>query len=295
MKDHLIYELAAKQHGLVTRAQLMEASVSRHIIDRRLRSGLLRAIHAGVYQVGPVVAPRARELAAVLACAGGTVSHQTAAALWELLPAQNPYEPVHVTLRHGQHCGRRPGINAHRSAIASDEIARIENIPVTSAARTILDLSEQLSERKVEQALAHAERQRIIRQRDVLGLLDRYPRRAARTMRSILGRDAPPAFTRSVAEDRLLGLMRTAALPEPELNVIVEGIEIDCYWRTARLAIEIDGYEYHKSTRAFVRDRQRDSALAAAGIQVIRLSWQQVDKEREKTLVQIAQALARRL
>src|SRR5687767_9725692 len=230
MKDQLIYELAAEQHGLVTRAQLMEAPMSRHAIDRRIRTGLLRILHAGVYQVGPVQAPRARELAAVLACAGGAVSHQTAAALWELLPAQNPHEPVHVTLKQGQHCSRRSGISAHRSEIASDEITHIEKIPVTAAARTILDLSELVSERKLEQALAHAERQRLVRHRDLLALLDRYPRRATRRLRSILGRSAPPAFTRSVAEDRLLGLIRIAELPEPELNAVVEGIEIDCYW-----------------------------------------------------------------
>ena len=76
------------------------------------------------------------------------------------------------------------------------------------------------------------------------------------------------------------------------MNLVLHGCEVDCFWRDARLAVEVDGYAYHGSARAFVRDRKRDSALAAAGIQVVRLSWQQLTEEREKTAVQLALALA---
>ena len=273
----------------------MAAGMSRHSIDRRISAGLLRPIHAGVYQAGPVVAPRARELAAVLACGAGAVSHGSAAALWELLRVPSVAGPVHVTLRDGLHSGRRAGIVAHRSAIGPDEITCIDVIPITSAARTLLDLSARASAHTVEHALARAHRQGHIQPGQLEMLLERYPHRATRTLRSILRRDTTPAFTRSHAEERMLALVRTAGLPEPQLNVLIEGLEIDCYWKAARLAVEIDGYEYHKSARAFVRDRQRDSALAAAGIQVVRLSWHQVVREREKTVAQLAQALVRRL
>jgi very-short-patch-repair endonuclease len=77
------------------------------------------------------------------------------------------------------------------------------------------------------------------------------------------------------------------------MNVLVYGHEVDCFWRGARLVIEVDGYAYHGSAHAFVRDRRRDSALAAAGIHVLRLSWHQIVDEPEKTLVQLALAIAR--
>jgi len=68
---------------------------------------------------------------------------------------------------------------------------------------------------------------------------------------------------------------------------------VDCYWRKARLVVEVDGHAFHTSRPAFLRDHQRDAALAAAGIHVLRLTWHQIEREKEKTLVQLAQALAR--
>jgi len=290
----VILALAAEQHGLVTRMQLQLAGVARHLIEWRVKAGLLQPMHAGVYRVGPVVAPRARELAAVLACPGAAASHRSAAALWQVLPPQPEADPVHVTVSPAHHCGRRPGIVSHRSSMAADEIDRLDGVPLTSPARTILDLSGVVSPRELEQALAHAERDGLARPADMKLLLVRYRRRSGtRQLRQLLERDTPPLLTRSEAEERLLTLIRKASLPEPETNVSLHGVEVDCFWRQARLAVEVDGYAYHNSVRAFVRDRQRDSALAAAGVQVLHLSWHQIEREREKTLVQLAQALAR--
>jgi very-short-patch-repair endonuclease len=167
-------------------------------------------------------------------------------------------------------------------------------VPVTSAARTIFDLSCVAGPRELEQAVAIAERERLATRDELLAVLDRYAGRAgSRRLRGLLERSAPPALTRSKAEDLLLGLIRDAGLPEPEVNVRLHGYEVDFLWRSARLAIEVDGYAYHSSAHAFVRDRKRGSALAAAGIHVVRLSWYQIADEPRKTLVQLAQALAR--
>jgi very-short-patch-repair endonuclease len=72
----------------------------------------------------------------------------------------------------------------------------------------------------------------------------------------------------------------------------VNGYELDFYWKTRRVAVEVDGFGPHSSRRAFVSDRRRDMALAAAGIQVIRVSYDQLTKERDRVLVQLALALA---
>jgi very-short-patch-repair endonuclease len=93
--DTQIKVLAARQHGVVSRWQLLRAGISRHWIDLHLKRGWLEPVHRGVYQVGPVSAPHQREMAALLACgAGAVLSHQTAAALWELLPPFGPKVPV---------------------------------------------------------------------------------------------------------------------------------------------------------------------------------------------------------
>jgi very-short-patch-repair endonuclease len=211
-----------------------------------------------------------------------------------MIQAQRPAEPVDVTLPCGRHCGQRPGIRAHRSDLANDEIARLDGIPITSAARTLLDLSSVATPRELERALAFAERERLVTRALVLSLLNRYPgRRGTRRLRALLDDSATPAFTRSPAEEQLLELIRRSGLPEPEMNIMLYGQEVDCFWRNARLVIEVDGYAYHSSAPAFVTDRQRDSAFAAAGIQVVRLTWQQITEESHRTVVQLAQALLR--
>jgi very-short-patch-repair endonuclease len=80
-------------------------------------------------------------------------------------------------------------------------------------------------------------------------------------------------------------------LPQPELNVVLHGYEVDCLWRGARLVVEVDGYAFHGSKRAFVRDRRRDAVIIAAGMRVLRVTWHQLTRERDRTLAQLAQAL----
>jgi very-short-patch-repair endonuclease len=122
-------------------------------------------------------------------------------------------------------------------------------------------------------------------------LLARYPkRRGTGTLRALLI-DGPTRFTRSQAEETLFELIRSAGLPIPEMNVMLHGFEVDCLWRDARLVVEVDGYAYHSSHRAFVRDRRRDSVIIAAGMRVLRLTWRQLTHERDRTLAQLAQAL----
>jgi very-short-patch-repair endonuclease len=291
--DRTIAAIAAQQHGIVTRTQLLAIGVSRHAIDRRLRHAQLRSRHAGVYQVGPVALPRSLEMAAVLACDGATVSHRSAAALRDLAPSPVP-TPLELTISPGRHCGRRPGIRVHRRVIASDEIERIDGIPVTSAARTVLDLAGVASARELERALAAAERSQPELRQQLASLLIRYPRAAGIARLRLLLGHSNAVFTRSEAEERLLDLIRKAGLDVPEMNVMLHGYEVDCYWKRARFVIEVDGFVFHRSARSFLRDHQRDSALVAEGIQIMRLSWHQIEKEREKTLVQITRALMMR-
>jgi very-short-patch-repair endonuclease len=282
------------QAGLVTLAQLRRDGVSADIVERRAKAGWLQRVHVGVYQLGPIAAPRAREFAAILACGGGVISHATAAALSDMLPAQRATEPVDLTLPRGSRCGRRQGIRVHRAALAAADIRSIGQLQLTSAARTLLDIGTIVSPRDLERAFAAAERSFAGTRDAVVALLAREPRaRGIRALRRLLAASGDGGFTCSEAEERFLLLLRRSGLPRPEVNVRVHGFEVDFYWRREGVVVEVDGYAYHSSRPDFESDRRRNSALASAGIMVIRLSWRQIDREPDKTLVQVAQALAR--
>jgi very-short-patch-repair endonuclease len=108
---------------------------------------------------------------------------------------------------------------------------------------------------------------------------------------ALLDRDAKPALTRSEAEERLLALIRSAELPEPELNVRIGRHEVDFLWRDRGLVVEVDGFRYHSSRDAFERDRLRDAELGAQGFTVMRITWRQIVGSPEAVVARIAMAL----
>jgi very-short-patch-repair endonuclease len=194
----------------------------------------------------------------------------------------------------GPNRGRRPGIRVHRARLAPDERALRSGIPVTSIGRTLLDLAGILGQRELELAVAQAEREELIARSEVEALLERHRGRiGAPALRGVLALEGGPALTRSEAESRFLELVRKAALPVPSTNVVVGPYEIDFLWRDAGVAVEIDGFRYHRSRPRFEGDRRRDAWLAAHGVGVIRISWRQIENQPVATAVQIGQILAR--
>ena len=172
----------------------------------------------------------------------------------------------------------RPGLRTHSSATLSPRDRRwVNRIPVTSPARTVLDLAPRHPEARLERVVADAERRGLLRPSDLVEQLERNPRRrGSAALRSVLGLKGGPAFTRSDAEARLLKLVRKAGLPVPESNAIVAGYEVDLFWREARVIVEFDSFAFHGDRHAFEQDRLRDAELQAAGFRVIRVTWRQL-------------------
>jgi very-short-patch-repair endonuclease len=308
--------IAARQNGVVTRAQLIEAGLSKWVVGHRVRAGRFRPLHRGVYLVGPIATARTLELAAVLAGGPSAVlSHVSAAPHWEMIPfserSSRGFEPmdptralgrsgrrsedvVHILVTEGNR-GRRPGIRVHRVArLEPDERTIRDHIPITTPGRTLVDLAGMLGSGELERAVARAERAGLL-DRDALSrLVRRYPaRRGIDMLRTILERQGGPSLTRSEAEARFLELVRKARLPAPDTNVKIGRYEIDFYWRAQRVAVEVDGYRYHASRRRFERDRRKDGWLLSQGITTMRLSWGQLVDDGMATVAQVAQALAR--
>jgi very-short-patch-repair endonuclease len=290
-RDAAIARIAARQYGVVTRAQLVTAGLGRGAIEHRVSERRLHRVHRGVYLVGHVSAPPlAREMAAVLACGPGAVlSHQSAASMWSLPSREGADVEVTVAERDP---GNRPGIRLHRARrLQRIDVRRCQRMPVTAPARTLVDLAEVLPLRDLERAVEEARIRRLVRPRQLLDVLERSPgRRGAGVLRGLL--ETKPEFTRSQAETRLLALLRAAGIPPTAVNSRVGHYEVDFLWRPERLVVEVDGYAYHSTRAAFERDRLRDANLQAAGHRVTRVTWRQLVSTPEAVIARIARALA---
>jgi very-short-patch-repair endonuclease len=229
-------------------------------------------------------------MAAVLACGDDALlSHVSAAAMWGLTRPRGG--DIDVTLV-GRTVHRRQGIAVHRArSLRRDERAARQGIPVTSPARTLLDLATTLPARDLGRAAEEAQVQRLLTPHQLHSYLARSSnRRGVRALRAATRHD--PAFTRSEAERRLLELIRAAELPEPQANVRIRDHEVDFLWRRHGLVVEVDGYAYHSTRAAFERDRRRDADLEAAGMRVHRVTWRQISHEPEALVARLAVALA---
>lgn len=235
-----------------------------------MESGWLVPQYDGVYAVGHTALTRhSHLLAAVYACGPAALaSHRSAGALWGLLRLP---QRIEVTAPRG--CKPKKGVTVHRSRhIHEEDRALIDAIPVTSLARTLVDLADVLPEKRLASAVHEAEVLRLFDLKEVERVLARLPGRKGRhKLNRVLAayRDVQP-FTRSRAERLVLEICNEHGLPKPRVNTWIGSYEVDFHWPEANLVLEFDGGAVHRTTRAFYEDRRRDRSLAARGIHVVR-------------------------
>jgi very-short-patch-repair endonuclease len=273
--DRSIARLAGRQHGYVTRAQLLELGLNVQQITYRLRKGSLIRVHVGVYAVGHLpVSGADRAAAAVLACGPGAVlSHGTAASLWGVDRRwRTPYEVTASSAR------RRPGILIHRGVLTRRDIRRHSGIRVTSPARTILDNAPRLTDRALIRAVNDLRLAKHLRIPDLQAAIDRCPRHpGAALLRPLV--DAARGPTRSELEDAFAELSERFGLPRAQINAHVAGYEVDVLFPAQRVIVELDGYEFHGTRDAFEDDRERDATTLAAGFETVRITWERMTQE----------------
>jgi very-short-patch-repair endonuclease len=230
-------------------------------------------------------------MGAVLALGPQAVlSHGPAGAHWEIVRWSGGSEVT--TPRAGVRSRR--GIRVHEALLPPDEITVHHGIPVTTVPRTLFDLAAVLPERQLERALNEAE---VLRRWDELSLdrlLQRYPRRkGTRAIGAVLHKRRESAtVTRSELEERFLALIDRVGLPRPEINVPIEGFEVDAVWRGARVVAELDGRSTHATVEAFERDRERDRLLQVAGWRPIRVTARQLASDPAALVADFRELLA---
>jgi very-short-patch-repair endonuclease len=250
-------------------------------------------LHRGVFAVGHLAPyPLGDETAALLAAPDGSaLGHYSAGSLWGMLTPESGDGLIHIVTRDVR-IRPRPGVCIHRSRTLTARDIRIhDGVPVTSPARTLLDLGELLTERECELAYDRALVARIMTAVEVERVLDgAHGRAGKRLLRKLLARQCGPTVTRSEAEERFLALIRRAKLPEPRVNARVHGYEVDFYW-PGRLIVEIDGFRFHSTQRAFEHDHRKDAVLRGGGFPVLRFTWHQITAEVVAVVALVAQAL----
>jgi hypothetical protein len=203
-----------------------------------------------------------------------------------------PSERVEVTVPRVVR--RRPGLEVHCERLAPDEVTVVDGIPVTTPARTLLDLAAILTPHELERAANEAEVRRLTSPTSLEALLARYPRRPGTPAikRLLETRRIGANVTKEELEHRFVAFLDDHAIPRPQTNAdlaLHDGswIKPDCHWRRANLIVELDGGATHHTRRAFERDRARDRKAVVSGYRVVRITWRQLHDEREQLATEL--------
>jgi hypothetical protein len=287
--DRLIAEIASSPHGVVTRKRLLRKGVSPEQIRARLQRGSLSQEHPGIYRVGhraPSV--EARYLAAVLACGDGAILiARPAGFLWGVIKGTPPRPDVVALVKR-----RIQGVATHRvRRIHAEDATKCRGVPVTTVARTLVDLAGVLPEQLLARACHEAEVRHQTTPDQVEAVLARLPTRpGARILRGILHGEIHVTLSR--LEGAFLALLRREGLPLPETNRPASGRRVDCRWPEFRLTVELDSYRYHRSRHAWEADRRREREAHARGDEFRRYTWGDVFEDPRLTLRELKALLS---
>jgi hypothetical protein len=281
-----IARLATHQHGSVTRRQLIDHGLTPSMIQIALARGRLFRLHRGVFAVGYVGDAReSRWSAAVLACGeGALLNARSAGCLWGFR-AWEPWAPdVLAPTRAGR---ARPGISVHRCTVEAVDIAEHRRIPVTSPARTIVDLAHYLTVDELQWALREMQYLRLFDLDAVGEVLSRRPSRKLQPLVDDL------FVLRNGFEADLLGLCDRYDVPRPAKPRKIEGVKVDFHWPGPKVIVETDGWWAHSTFNAFQQDRSNTNLLQLHGWLVLRFTFADVTKRPAQTARAIKRALGR--
>ena len=287
MDHHGLRALALAQHGLATRRQILDLGGTDSLIARRIGTGQWSRARRGVLVIG-AIAPswEQRVMAACLAAGDGVLaSHRTAGRHWGLVDRSGRIQVLagdaRVLALHQ--------VRTHRTLILPPaDRAVLRGIPVTSVARTLVDLAAGQDQAVVGRWLDDALRRLELDPRDLRSCIARLDARGRRQPTSLAAALAErwegydPGD--SALEARALLALRRAGLPLPAQQHAVRRPDgstafIDLAYPDHLVAIELDGYEHHRSRTAFDHDRARANDLTLLGWRVYRFTWTTADED----------------
>jgi uncharacterized protein DUF559 len=286
MRDVHAVELAAKQFNRFSRTQLLELGFDDDAISLRVQTGRWCCVEQGVFGIAPIHRDDdwGKWMGATLTAPHTYLSHVSAAAASGFWTLPRDFETV---TRPGDGGPRRHGVLVFRSSVLEGETTFLQNVPITTAPRTLLDLARGVSDRALARAVREAirlERTTLVALGDVIGR--HYRRRGSRRLAKVVARYSglPLERARSGAEIRAMDLLRGAGKELPDLNRSIAGEEADLSWAAHRLIVEIDGRPFHLDEG---EDARKEEAWTGAGWTVLRIQADHV-YERPSELLALA-------
>jgi very-short-patch-repair endonuclease len=306
----VIFTLAARQYGVVSRAQLCGLGLTREAIRHLTRKGLLTAVHRDVLAVAGSPATFERTIWCALLSAGpeAVASHRLAARLHRLRGFGN--EGIDVLIHERFHHSTGRGALHTTSWLPPEHATVVNGIPTTTIARTIFDLAGLSSPTRLRAGRPFAHEKRVARALDtalgnglplaevanVVASLGTRGRAGTALMRRLVDARANGfVATESELEDLVIAVLAAHGLPLPERQRVLGGDErigrVDFVYPRSRLVIEADGRPYHMSLLDRDSDRWRDTELVAAGWSVMRVTWHDLTHDPERFVRAVARVL----
>ncbi len=281
--------LISTHDGVVSTHEATAKGVSRSAIGRRLDSGAWVAVARGVYLVaGHHRSARAQARIAVLSVGREAVLGGVAAAWWLGLHPKEPRKHLVFTASRGRHARSSATAVVRHRDLAEVDVTTHDGLRVTTAGLTVLDASADLGVTVIDAALLSG----AVKRADLGDAHARYPKRhGAPAVAHYL--ELVDDGARSEAERVVVGLFREAGVDGWTANLAMCGYVIDFAFTAARLAVEIDGFGFHRDVETFQRDRTKRNSLVAAGWTVLNFTWADLIERPEQFVSAVTDALSR--
>jgi very-short-patch-repair endonuclease len=296
--DHALHDLARRQHGLVTRSQVLDAGGDDHTVERRERAGRWLRLQAGVYLIGlgPPTWEQALQAACLAAGPGAVVSHRAAAQLWELDGTAGRL--VEVTVPYATRAVLCDALMHRSRRLSVEDVTERRGIPVTCIERTLVDLARFVGPRVVEIGMESALR-RGLTSYDRLAdqvCVRNHRRPGAARVRRILAQRTGGRAAGSPAEVAFARFLRRYGLPDPERQYPIRLRDgsvavVDFAWPVAKLAVEWDGFDVHSGRLAFARDLDRQNAVMDVGWELRRYTGDVLGRRGEEVAATLRRLL----
>jgi predicted transcriptional regulator of viral defense system len=296
--------------GIITAAELTTAGLKESNIDMLIGRGVLTRVARGLYarssQLKQIRADpqcnAALRVAVAVAISGpeSVGSHADAAAVHGLAMLSRP-KPKFVCVSRPHDAPRsrstqRPYIKLRVSDLPVEHRAVRQGVPVTSVARTVVDLARTTSLREGVVVADSALHDKKTTKAELYAVVERSARwpGIAQARRAV-------DFSDALAESPLESLARLVfdegGLPAPELQTWVGGDDrpvgrADFYWRAYSTIAEADGASKYSDINRAQQQLQRDEDLRQAGFQVVHFTWQQLHANPAQILKSIRAAFS---